>query len=53
MDKKTPHQWYFNSNNGAVELVWDKAPEEEVDVKGYKIWRADSSDGLFSVITLS
>ena len=38
------------SNAGSVELVWEKASEEETDVKGFKIWRADTSDGVYSVI---
>ena len=38
------------SSAGSVELVWEKASEEETDVKGFKIWRADTSDGVYSVI---
>ncbi len=40
----------FNSNEGCVELVWDKLPEAETDVKGFKIWRADANNGIYSVL---
>ena len=40
------------SNAGAVELVWEKGSEDETDIKGFRIWRADadSSEGIYSEI---
>ncbi|MBP5493557.1 MAG: AHH domain-containing protein [Lachnospiraceae bacterium] len=40
----------FNSNEGCVELVWDELPEEETDVKGFRVWRADANNGIYSVL---
>ena len=40
----------FNSNEGCVELVWDELPEEETDVKGFRVWKADANNGIFSVL---
>ena len=38
------------ANEGFVEIAWDNPAEEEKDVKGFKIWRADNSNGIYTLI---